>query len=183
MTDLTDFLNVVASAEDWAGFGADDREPEEPVKRFTIDVPVELHRRVRAACARRGLKTSSVLRDLLSANSPRRQNECPVAAVLIRDEAPAAVPVPDSTLPGIGAGTTTSRDLRGESAPSETPRTSRRRLRYANAGSGSNVVLWMAQGPNVQEATRCRWLRPPLDAGRIGRSCCCNGIAGLLQSL
>jgi hypothetical protein len=22
MTDLTDFLNVVASAEDWAGFGA-----------------------------------------------------------------------------------------------------------------------------------------------------------------
>ena len=29
MTDLTDFLNVVASAEDWAGFGADDREPEE----------------------------------------------------------------------------------------------------------------------------------------------------------
>jgi hypothetical protein len=75
MTDLTDFLNVVASAEDWAGFGADDREPEEPVKRFTIDVPVELHRRVRAACARRGLKTSSVLRDLLSANSPRRQSE------------------------------------------------------------------------------------------------------------
>jgi hypothetical protein len=41
MTDLTDFLNVVASAEDWAGFGADDREPDEPMKRFTIDVPVE----------------------------------------------------------------------------------------------------------------------------------------------
>jgi hypothetical protein len=57
MTDLTDFLNVVASAEDWAGFGADGREPEEPMKRFTIDVPVELHRRVKAACARRGLKT------------------------------------------------------------------------------------------------------------------------------
>jgi hypothetical protein len=30
MTDLTDFLNVAASAEDWAGFGADSREPEEP---------------------------------------------------------------------------------------------------------------------------------------------------------
>ena len=27
MTDRTDFLNVVASAEDWAGFGADGREP------------------------------------------------------------------------------------------------------------------------------------------------------------
>jgi len=52
--DLPDFLNLVASAEDWAGFGADAREPEEPMKRFTIDVPVELHRRVRAACARVG---------------------------------------------------------------------------------------------------------------------------------
>jgi hypothetical protein len=30
MIDLTDFLNVVASAEDWMGFGADDREPEAP---------------------------------------------------------------------------------------------------------------------------------------------------------
>ena len=54
MIDLTDFLNVVASAEDWAGFGTEGREPEEPMKRFTIDVPVELHRRVRAACARVG---------------------------------------------------------------------------------------------------------------------------------
>ena len=51
MTDLTDFLNVVASAEDWAGFGAGDREAGEPMKRFTIDVPVSLHRRVKAACA------------------------------------------------------------------------------------------------------------------------------------
>ena len=62
MTDLTDFVNVVASAEDWAGFGADAREPEEPMKRFTIDVPAALHRRVRAACAKRGLRPSSVLR-------------------------------------------------------------------------------------------------------------------------
>jgi hypothetical protein len=65
MINLTDFLNVVARAEDWMGVGGDEREPEEPMKRFTIDVPVELHRRVRAACARRGLKTSTVLRDLL----------------------------------------------------------------------------------------------------------------------
>jgi hypothetical protein len=47
MTDLTDFLNVVASAEDWAGFGADGREPEEPMKRLTIDMPDKIHRRVR----------------------------------------------------------------------------------------------------------------------------------------
>ena len=70
MTDLTDFVNVVASAEDWAGLGADGREPEEPMKRFTIDVPVALHRRVKAACARRGLKPSSVLRDLLEREFP-----------------------------------------------------------------------------------------------------------------
>jgi ParG len=75
MTDLTDFLNVVASAEDWAGFGADDREPEEPTKRFTVEVPVELHRRIKAACARRGLKTSSVLRDLLEREFPETSRQ------------------------------------------------------------------------------------------------------------
>ena len=75
MTDLTDFLNVVASAEDWAGFGADGREPKESMKRFTIDVPVELHRRIRAACARRGLKPSSVLRDLLEREFPDKSGQ------------------------------------------------------------------------------------------------------------
>ena len=76
MTDLTDFLNVVASAE--AGFSAEEREPEKPMKRFTIDVPVELHRRVRAACARRGLKTSSVLRDLLEREFPDTSGQFPL---------------------------------------------------------------------------------------------------------
>ena len=75
MTDLTDFLNAVASAEDWAGFGADGREPEEPMKRFTIDVPVALHRRIKAACARRGLKPSSVLRDLLEREFPETSGQ------------------------------------------------------------------------------------------------------------
>jgi len=81
MTDLTDFLNVVASAEDWAGFGADGREPEErvsspkePMKRFTIE-PVELHRRIGAACARRGLRPSSVLRDLLEREFPETSGQ------------------------------------------------------------------------------------------------------------
>jgi hypothetical protein len=43
---------------DWAAGGADDREstapPGEPMKRFTIDVPVSLHRRVKAACPSAG---------------------------------------------------------------------------------------------------------------------------------
>ena len=39
--------------------------PAEPMKRFTLDVPVCLHRRIKAVCAQRALNTSSVLRDLL----------------------------------------------------------------------------------------------------------------------
>jgi hypothetical protein len=74
MTDLTDFVNVMASAEDWLAAGASDREtaapPGEPMKRFTIDVPVSLHRRIKTACARRGLKTPTVLRDLLEREFP-----------------------------------------------------------------------------------------------------------------
>jgi hypothetical protein len=74
MINLTDFLNVVASAEDWAGFGAADGAGE-PMKRFTIEVPVELHRRIKAACAKRGLKTSSVLRDLLEREFPETSGQ------------------------------------------------------------------------------------------------------------
>ena len=44
--------------------------PAEPMKRFTIDVPVCLHRRIKAVCAARGLNTSSVLRDLLEREFP-----------------------------------------------------------------------------------------------------------------
>jgi ParG len=74
---LTDFLNVVASAEDWTAAGADEWAalPGEPMKRFTVDVPVELHRRVSAACAKRGLKTSSVLRDLLEREFPETSGQ------------------------------------------------------------------------------------------------------------
>jgi hypothetical protein len=62
------------SAEDWVqGAGARDREaaaPPEPMKRFTIDVPVGLHCRVKIACAQRGLKMADVLRDLLEREFP-----------------------------------------------------------------------------------------------------------------
>ena len=73
IADLT--RNVVASAEDWTAAGVDDREAGEPMKRFTIEVPVELHRRIKAACARRGLKTSSVLRDLLEREFPETSGQ------------------------------------------------------------------------------------------------------------
>ena len=60
------------------GFGADEREPEEPMKRLTIDVPVELHRRVKAACARRGLRPSTVLRDVLEREFPDTSRQLPL---------------------------------------------------------------------------------------------------------
>ena len=37
----------------------------EPTKRFTIDVPESLHRRIKMQCAMRGVKMSDVIRDLL----------------------------------------------------------------------------------------------------------------------
>ena len=74
MTDLTDFVNVIASAEDWLAASASNRETaapsDEPMKRFTIDVPVSLHRRIKIGCTQRGLRPSSVLRDLLEREFP-----------------------------------------------------------------------------------------------------------------
>ena len=44
--------------------------PAPPMKRFTIDVPPELHSRVKVACAARGLKMADVIRDLLEREFP-----------------------------------------------------------------------------------------------------------------
>ena len=41
-----------------------------PMKRFTIDVPIELHTRIKTDCAKRGLKMSDVLRELLEWQFP-----------------------------------------------------------------------------------------------------------------
>jgi ParG len=63
-----------ASADAWVqASGARNPEPAappEPMKRFTIDVPVGLHCRVKIACAKRGLKMADVLRDLLEREFP-----------------------------------------------------------------------------------------------------------------
>ena len=45
--------------------------PSEPTKRFTIDVPIELHRRIKIACADRGLKMADVLRDIFEREFPK----------------------------------------------------------------------------------------------------------------
>jgi hypothetical protein len=39
--------------------------PAEPMKRFTIDVPLSLHRRIKTQCAMRGDKMADVIREML----------------------------------------------------------------------------------------------------------------------
>jgi hypothetical protein len=57
----------------WVGDGAEHPQPQPeqkqpragPMKRFTIDVPEELHKRVKSECAKLGLKMNEVLREML----------------------------------------------------------------------------------------------------------------------
>jgi len=46
--------------------------PSEPMKRFTIDVPVRLHTRIKTPCAMRGVKMADVLRELLEREFPAK---------------------------------------------------------------------------------------------------------------
>jgi ParG len=43
----------------------------EAMKRFTIDVPVSLHTRIKAQCALKGLKMADVLREMLEREFPK----------------------------------------------------------------------------------------------------------------
>ena len=45
--------------------------PAEAMKRFTIDVPDDLHRRIKTQCAMRGSKMADVLRELLEREFPK----------------------------------------------------------------------------------------------------------------
>jgi ParG len=45
--------------------------PAEAMKRFTIDVPVSLHTRIKAQCALRGEKMADVIRALLDCEFPK----------------------------------------------------------------------------------------------------------------
>ena len=44
--------------------------PAEPMKRFTIDVPVSLHTRIKAQCALNGVKMADMMRELLEREFP-----------------------------------------------------------------------------------------------------------------
>lgn len=68
---------ATASPDAWVAAGAEaDGRPavaapvQEPMKRLTIDLPADLHRRVKRGCADRGIKMADVVRDLLDREFP-----------------------------------------------------------------------------------------------------------------
>ena len=61
-----------ATADDWVR-KARPEAPEaesEPMKRFTLDVPESLHRRIKMQCAARGIKMADAIRALLEREFP-----------------------------------------------------------------------------------------------------------------
>ena len=64
------------SVDRWVGdvAVAPEQKPAKPVqmKRFTIDVPADLHRRIKSECAREGLKMADVLREMLETRFPAK---------------------------------------------------------------------------------------------------------------
>jgi hypothetical protein len=66
------------SADTWVGQGVEPHltapaaaaGPAVKMKRFTIDVPLELHARVKVACAQRGLNMADELRRILEREFP-----------------------------------------------------------------------------------------------------------------
>jgi hypothetical protein len=71
MTKKVAFGQVSAkrSADDWVAAPQSDEAPAppptEPMKRLTIDVPLSLHKRIKAACALRGSKMVDEIRTIL----------------------------------------------------------------------------------------------------------------------
>jgi hypothetical protein len=43
-----------------------------PMKRFTIDVPADLHRRIKISCAAEGTKMADMLREILETRYPAK---------------------------------------------------------------------------------------------------------------
>jgi hypothetical protein len=55
-----------ASADNWVN----SRTTDEEMKRLTFDVPANLHRRIKVACAKKGVKMADDLRELLERHYP-----------------------------------------------------------------------------------------------------------------
>jgi hypothetical protein len=55
------------SPDDWIG----DKDAGQLMKRLTIDVPLDLHKRIKTQCAERGTKMADAVRDLLEKQFPQ----------------------------------------------------------------------------------------------------------------
>lgn len=62
----------IPNAEQWVASGKTDGEG---MKRFTIDVPESLHRRIKIQCAAQGLKMADEIRALLDKHFPPKALE------------------------------------------------------------------------------------------------------------
>lgn len=63
------------AADSWVGGSTPEsvvkaKRPVVPMKRFTIDVPLDLHSRVKVGCAAKGKKMAEVLREMLEREFP-----------------------------------------------------------------------------------------------------------------
>lgn len=59
MTKRIAFKPQPSTAEQWI---SGNHKPAESMKRFTIDVPLDLHTRIKTGCAQRRLKMADVVR-------------------------------------------------------------------------------------------------------------------------
>jgi hypothetical protein len=57
-------------AEDWVGSRASPSAPSGPTKRLTVDVPADLHKRIKVHCANTEQQISDIVRELLEREYP-----------------------------------------------------------------------------------------------------------------
>jgi proline-rich tail region repeat protein len=57
-------------AEDWVGARSAPTAPAGPTKRLTVDVPAELHKRIKIHCATAERQISDIVRELLEEKYP-----------------------------------------------------------------------------------------------------------------
>ena len=63
-----------SNADDWIEM-ANRPAPGEPTKRFTIDVPLSLHQRIKYTCALQGFKMADVIRSMLMEKFPEEEKK------------------------------------------------------------------------------------------------------------
>ncbi len=63
-----------ANADQWIEM-ANQPPAGEPMKRFTIDVPLSLHQRIKYTCALQGFKMADVIRSMLIERFPEEKKD------------------------------------------------------------------------------------------------------------